>query len=288
MKKTVSTSGASTRLLWASCISVSKSLIARRPRTIELGADARGRSRRSGRRTRRPRRGRRRAGSPRAPSRMIRDARRRPAAAASCAGWRGRATTTPVEHGAARADDVEVAVGDRVERAGVDRDRLIDPPGAGRRSAPSRRSGARARMLAARPRPAAASRQKCLATTRPPGARSGPSGLERLLRAARVSVVRRVDDDDVERAARGRAAGSRQPGERPRRGRSAARRSAEARSAPRFAAMTAAARRVALDERGVRRAARQRLDAGRAAAREQVEDAGAGAGPARGSRTASA
>ena len=38
MKKTVSTSGARTRLLWASCISVSKSLMARRPRTIAAGA----------------------------------------------------------------------------------------------------------------------------------------------------------------------------------------------------------------------------------------------------------
>ena len=44
MKKTVSTSGARTRLLWASCISVSKSLIARRPRTIDPAPRSRHRS----------------------------------------------------------------------------------------------------------------------------------------------------------------------------------------------------------------------------------------------------
>ena len=40
MKNTESTSGASTRLLWASCISESKSLIARRPRTIAVAPRA--------------------------------------------------------------------------------------------------------------------------------------------------------------------------------------------------------------------------------------------------------
>ena len=44
MKKTVSTSGASTRLLWASCISTSKSLIARRPRTMAWAPRARQKS----------------------------------------------------------------------------------------------------------------------------------------------------------------------------------------------------------------------------------------------------
>jgi hypothetical protein len=44
MKNTESTSGASTRLLWASCISASKSLIARRPRTIAMAPRARQKS----------------------------------------------------------------------------------------------------------------------------------------------------------------------------------------------------------------------------------------------------
>ena len=94
-----------------------------------------------------------------------------------------------VEDARGPLDDVEVAVGDRVERAGVDRDAhassIASTPRADRRSAPSRRSGARAPMLAARRVAGGASRQKCLATTRPPGARSGAEGLERVASSER-------------------------------------------------------------------------------------------------------
>ena len=79
------------------------------------------------------------------------------------------------------ADDVEVAVRDRVERARVDRDAHASSvlSRRGRRSGPSRRTGARAPMLAARPAAGGASRQKCLATTRAPGAEERSEGLER-------------------------------------------------------------------------------------------------------------
>ena len=185
---------------------------------------------------------------------------------------------------AARRDDVEVADRDRVERAGVDRDRVHRSSCcADRRSASSRRSGARARMLAARPGRAAASRQKCLATTRAPGARRGrraPRGAG--ARGAAGLGVRRVDDDDVERPGGGgvRAASQR---ERVAPGRSWPARPAEV--GPREVGGDDRGRaRVALDERRRGGAARQRLDPGRAAAGEQVEDARAAAG--RGSRIA--
>ena len=123
------------------------------------------------------------------------------------------ATITRSKTFAVAGDDVEVAVGDRVERARVDRDAhasSVVSPG-DRRSAPSRRSGARAPMLAARCVPAGRSRQKCLATTRPPGARSGSSGSRAAVRMAGSSY----GGSTMTMSMGGSAvrAGSREPGE---------------------------------------------------------------------------
>ena len=120
MKKTVSTSGARTRLLWASCISISKSLMARRPRTMEPAPRARQKSTVrpskeatsiAGRASRRPREGVADDPDPRLDGEQRRLAR-----------VREDADDDRVEDDRGAADDVEVAVGDRVERARVDRD----------------------------------------------------------------------------------------------------------------------------------------------------------------------
>ena len=81
--------------------------------------------------------------------------------------------------------------------------------------------------------------------------------------------VRRVDEDDVERA---RRRPRRRPASRATSARTIARPARRARSGTRFAAIVAHGAAVALDERRPRGAARQRLDPGGAAAREQVED----------------
>ena len=188
-----------------------------------------------------------------------------------------------VEDGRGPRDDVEVAVGDRVERAGIDRDVCSShPPGGGRRSAPSRRSGARARMLAARRGPAAGRARSAWPRPGRPARGRGPEARARD-EAARLRV-RRVDDGDVERACRV-GGGSAQPGE----GLGADDRRPLGEPRPcEVRGDDCGRRRVALDEGGARGPARQRLDPGRAAAREQVEDTARPAGPARGSRTASA
>ena len=198
----------------------------------------------------------------------------------------------PVEDVRGAPDDVEVAVGDRVERARVDRDLHASPascgPCAGRTSAPSRRSAAPARMLAARSGPAARRARSAWTTTTPPGATT---------RARRASSDARRATPCRRRAGRrgrrrtGRAGAPRrgrpQPGERVRAARPWPPASEPGRAA-RFAAMTRHGAGVPLDEHGRGRAPRQRLDPARAAAGEQVQDRGARRGPARGSRTASA
>ena len=111
-----------------------------------------------------------------------------------------------------------------------------------------------------------------------------PDGGERIGEEAGLGVGR-VEDDHPERGAAA-ASGPRQPGERlgaddpcPLAGQVGP---AEVGGDDRGRAL------VPLDERRVRGAARQGLDAGRAGAGEQVEDTSRQAGPARGSRTGSA
>ena len=123
-------------------------------------------------------------------------------------------------------------------------------------------------MLAARPLPAAASPTRAWRRRGRPGARCGPSASSAVEELGRL-VVRRVDDDDVERRRSARRRSQRRDvaGRRP--GRRAPARCVRSR----FGRDDPDRRRVALDEGGVRAAPRESASMpGRAAAREQVED----------------
>ena len=171
-------------------------------------------------------------------------------------------------------DDVEVAVGDRIERAGIDRDVVfIDPPGDGRTSAPSRQTGARAPMLAVRP---GRRRVPPEVLGDDPGARGEMrrEGLEGRGDEQLRLGVGRVDEDDRRTGRRRDGLDPAKPGEHvgPDDGARAPRqmRPVEVR------AMTAWPRRSRSTNVACAGAARQRLDPGGAAAREQVQDARAG------------
>ena len=241
---------------------------------------------------------RRRGGSAASASRMTVDPARRRPAAGSCEGWRGPRRRPGRSTRRRAIDDVEVAVGDRVERSRVDRGLHASPASscrrcrrpsrsAGRRSAPSRRTAARARMLAARLRAGGVSRQKCLATTTPPvasdAARRAPATRHQrsgvgIRRVDEHDVVRRSGDGAVPAASASHAITSRRTTRRSGRPGAAARRfSAMTRTAPRSRSTKTAGG-----------ASRERLDPGRPAAGEQVEHRGPAQARARGSRTASA
>ena len=115
MKKTVSTSGASLRLVWASWSSVSKSEMARSPRTIEVAPTGRQKS------TVRPSNGpRRRATPPR--QRLLEEPRTRATRSSAVERRLPRVHEhrdhEAVEEAHGTTEDVEVPVGDRVEGPG--------------------------------------------------------------------------------------------------------------------------------------------------------------------------
>ena len=235
--------------MWASCSSVSKSLIGAQAADDEAGAAGPAEVDRQAVEALdldRGRRDRRHAVSGGAD--RPRSASRRGSSGA-LRGLSRTADDDAVEHAAARRDDVEMAVGDRVERARVDRDRLHRSSSrAGRTSAPSRRSGAPARMLAARSAPAAA-------RARSAWRRRGRRGQQRGCRAAverrdeQVGVgVRRVDDRRCRRR-RPRVPRRAQPARARPRGRRGARARRDAVRA-RFARDHRDGRPVALDEVG--------------------------------------
>ena len=182
----------------------------------------------------------------------------------------------PVEDGGGPADDVEVAVRDRVERAGIDRDSLI----LARSLRPSiEGQGGLAEPAVALDRQHTDPLGRSVAPEvlrddagrRARAARPAPPRISRIRRQELGLGVRRVDEHEVERARRGRLA---EPADDvPADDRAPVRPDAVAR---RFASIDGGGALVLLDERRRRGAARQRLDPGGAAAGEQVEERGAG------------
>ena len=121
MKKTVSISGARTRLLWASCISVSKSEIARRPRTMKPAPARRQTSTVSPSKDWTSIRSLS-VGSVAATEARIASSRSATVSSDCLRGLVRTANDEPVEDRRGPAGDVEVPEGDRVERPGIDRD----------------------------------------------------------------------------------------------------------------------------------------------------------------------
>ena len=190
-------------------------------------------------------------------------------------GWFTTATITLSNTARARADDVEVAERDRVVGARADAlSRCSSAGHGGSRSGCRRRCARRSSGRASR----SGSRLSDSVTVRASSARTGGSSSASRPREAGRGTIWRVAEHEVE-------------GARPRRRASQASASRrctlglDARAPRGCARIAATARAVAVDEHRLGRAARQRLDAERARAGEQVEHARALDGR-RGSRTA--
>ena len=176
-------SGASARLLWASWSSASKSEMARRPRTIAAApwraaaSTVRPRTSPTSTRSAEPGLGDRRL-EHRDPCRGERSG--------VFAGWRARPTTTRSKTRERPAEDVEMAVRHRIERARVERRPssgllVWSPRWTSDRTSARISPNCRSRTDRSSPiRPPEASRVECFATTTP-----GPGGSNRAAAAAR-------------------------------------------------------------------------------------------------------